>query len=122
MRVSWHTYAVYYTDGMLGVYNPSFIVGIKRFDSCSDIPLAKELVKILSSKGSNHKLREIWLGGGGNNGLRCQEMTRKSIEHKVVVKRGVDLGNGRRVWGRLSSTFSLSLNFSNIIVFINCTF
>jgi len=104
-RISWHTYAVYYKDGILAVYDPSFIAGIKRFDSCSGIPLAKELVKILRSKGSNHKLREIWLGGGGNNGLRCQEMTRKWIEHEVVVKRGVDLGNWDKRVGWIKQYF-----------------
>ena len=58
--------------------------------------MAKELVKALKGKKANHKVTELWFGGGGNNGRDCQEMTRSWIQRGVSYKKGKGFGN----WGR----------------------
>jgi len=98
--VSWHTYVIYFQDGILGVYDPNFTADTTRFDACRGVPLVKELVKALRGRGTNRRITEVWFGGGGNRGTRCQEMTRKWIEYELVIPRGEDLGkwNGRKGW------------------------
>jgi len=90
---SWHTYAIFHRDGVLGVYDPSYIPGTRIFDSCTRIPLLKHLVKTLRGTATNRTITEIWIGGGGNNGRECQEMTRKWVAHEIGDSMGLDLGN-----------------------------
>ena len=40
--VSWHTYAIFYKEGILGIYDPGFIPQTDRFDSCTNIALRSE--------------------------------------------------------------------------------
>jgi len=103
-RISWHVYAIYYKDGVLGIYDPSLAPSTERLASCNGITLAKALVKSLKGKGSNRKLTEVWCGGGGHDGTKCQEMTRKWIVEEIVTKGGVDLGNWdqRDGWTKVS--------------------
>jgi len=95
--VSWHTYAVIYKDGVLGVYDSSFVKGRKTFQSCRGVAFVKGFVKALKGK---RKVTEIWFGGGGNKGTDCQEMTRMWIEREIVYQKGANLGNWcqRRGW------------------------
>ena len=69
--VYWHAYAIFYERGVLAVYDPSFDQGNKDLHSCTGVTLAKELVKALKGKKANHKVTEVWFGGGGNNGRDC---------------------------------------------------
>lgn len=98
----WHIYATFYQHGILGIYDPSFVPGTTTLDSCSGIQLVKQIVKVLRGKATNRTIREIWIGGGGNNGTMCQEMTRRWIYYEIEVMRGADLGNWEeRGWTRL---------------------
>jgi len=99
--VVWHTYAIYFQDGILGVYDPDFVPVTQRLDACCGVPLVKELVKALRGRGS--KVTEVWFGGGGNSGERGQEMTREWIEHELVSRKGEDLGKWeeREGWVKL---------------------
>jgi len=94
---SWHTYAIFYRDGVLGVYDPSYIHGTRIFDLGTRISLLKHLVKALHGTATNHTITEIWIGGGGNNSRECQEMTRKWVAHEIGDRMGLDLGN-REEW------------------------
>ena len=66
--------------------------------------MVKELVKAFKGSGTNRTLNELWFGGGGNDGTRCQEMTRNWIENEVWLKGGRDLGNWnqREGWTRVT--------------------
>ena len=99
----WHTYAVFYRNGILAVYDPNFIRGTETFHSCTGVPLVKQLVEALRGKRTNRKVTEIWFGGGGNRSTRCQEMTRKWVEWEIGVKDGANLGNWekRKGWVKL---------------------
>ena len=102
--VDYHTYAIFSQAGILGIFDPSFQSGVETFDGCTEIALAKALVKSLKAKGSKRKIQEVWIGGGGNKGTRCQEMTRKWLEEEIQVHRGSKLGNWqeRAGWIRVS--------------------
>ncbi|KAG0127540.1 hypothetical protein HOY82DRAFT_541894 [Tuber indicum] len=92
--ISWHTYAIFYKDRVLGVYDPSFNPQTEMFHSCTGVPLVKGLVKAFRGKGTTRKISEIWFGGGGGDGeTDSQEMTRRWIEEEIVVQRGANLGN-----------------------------
>ena len=98
----WHVYAIFYQQGILAIYDPSFEAGTCILDSCTGIKLAKNIVKALLGKSTNRSIRELWIGGGGNDGTLCQEMTRRWIFHEIEVMRGADLGNWEeRGWTRL---------------------
>jgi len=75
--LSWHTYVIYFQEGILDVYNLNFAPDTNRFDACHGVPLVKVLVKELSGRGTNRRIIEIWFDGGGNRGMRCQEITQK---------------------------------------------
>lgn len=102
---TWHAYAIYYEHGVLAVYDPSYIPGTASLKSCIGIPLLKELVKALKGNGSRRTLREVWLGGGGNDGVSCQEMTRDWVENELYFKRGQDLGNWNECKGWTKVSF-----------------
>ena len=93
---NWHTYAIFYRNGILGIYDPSLIPGVEVLDDCLGISLAHNLIRSLRGSKSNRTITEVWIGGGGNNGEECQEMTRNWVEHEVCVRGGHDLGN----WGQ----------------------
>jgi len=99
-----HTYAIFYQAGILGMFHPSFQSGVETFDGCTGIAPAKALVKSLKAKGSKRKIQEVWIGGGGNKGTRCQEMTTKWLEEEIQVHMGFKLGNWqeRAGWIRVS--------------------
>jgi len=101
--VVWHTYALYFQDGILGVYDPNFVTGTQTLDACCGVPLVKELVKAFRGRGTNRKITEVWFGGGGNQGKRGQEMTRKWIKYELASRKGEDLGKweGRKGWVKL---------------------
>jgi len=103
--VSWHTYAIFYKDGILAIYDPGFIPRTDRFDSCTNIALAKALVKSLKGKGTNRRITEIWIGGGGNKGTRCQEMTRKWLEQEINIAKGEELGDWKERAGWMRVLF-----------------
>jgi len=90
---SWHTYAIYYENSVLAVYDPSYILGTDRHKACTGVALLKELVKAFKARATTRTLSEIWFGGGGNDGVSCQEMTRDWVENEIIFKRGRDLGN-----------------------------
>lgn len=100
----WHAYAIHYEYGILAVYDPSYIPGNQSLKACTGVPLVKELIKALKGTGSPRTLNEVWFGGGGNDGLRCQEMTRAWVENEVYFKRGKELGNWkeREGWTKVS--------------------
>jgi len=97
--VAWHTYAIHFQHGILAIYDPNFVPGTQRLSACQGIPLAKELVKALKGKRSNRRLHEVWVGGGGNRRVSCQEMTRRWVEDEIIIKRGADLGAWERQAG-----------------------
>ncbi|RPB04358.1 hypothetical protein L873DRAFT_1786195 [Choiromyces venosus 120613-1] len=90
---SWYIYAIVYRNGVLAVYDPSFIPGTSMLISCTRVPLLKAVVKAFRAGKARRKLMEIWFGGGGNDGRNCQEMTRKWIEEEIIIKNGKDLDN-----------------------------
>ncbi|RPB00681.1 hypothetical protein L873DRAFT_1896321 [Choiromyces venosus 120613-1] len=94
--VSWHTYVIFYKNGVLAVYDPSFTPGTTHFDSCNGVSLVKGLVKAFRGRSTNRRVTEIWFGGGCNDGTNCQEMTRRWIEQEIVINEGADLGNWDR--------------------------
>lgn len=55
--------------------------------------MEKNFVKAFKENSSKRTLREVWLGGGGNDGVCYQEMTRDWVENKFYLKRRQDLGN-----------------------------
>lgn len=99
----WHVYATFYQHGILGIYDPSYIPGTRTLDACIGIQLVKRIIKMLRSKKTNRTITEVWIGGGGNDGRSCQEMTRRWIYNEIEVLRGADLGNweGRLDWTKL---------------------
>ncbi|RPA96553.1 hypothetical protein L873DRAFT_1924498 [Choiromyces venosus 120613-1] len=90
---SWHIYVIVYRNGVLAVYDPSFIPGTSTLISCTGVPLLKAVVKAFRAEKAHHKHMEIWFGGGGNDGRNCQEMTRKWIEEEIIIKNGKDVDN-----------------------------
>jgi len=91
--VNWHTYAIFYQNRILAIYDPNMDATSARLDSCQGIPLVKGLVKAFRVKGSGRKVEEVWIGGGGNRKVSCQEMTRKWIAEEISGGRGVGLGD-----------------------------
>jgi hypothetical protein len=91
--ISWHTYAIFYRNRILGIYDPSFIPGTSHFHSCTGISLVRHLVSSLHGGSKSRKVSEIWIGGGGNDGTQCQEMTRQWVENEVSIQNGNNLGN-----------------------------
>lgn len=95
--VSWHTYAVFFQKGILGVYDPSFIPGTENLAACKGITFVKRLLRIM--REINFVVSEIWFSGGGNDGTQCQEMTRAWIENEVCVQHCHNLGNWNKSKG-----------------------
>jgi len=102
---AWHVYAIYYENGVLGVYDPSYIPGTTSVKYCAGVPLIKELIKALKGRGTFRTLSEVWFGGGGNDGISCQEMTRAWVENEVYFKMGRDLGNWEECEGWTKVSF-----------------
>jgi hypothetical protein len=98
----WHTYAVFYQHGIIGVYDPSFTYHVDKpkLKNRNGVPLLRYFISQLQKKGSRRSINSIWFGGGGNNGRECQEMTRKWIYEEIFLKDGKDLGNwkSRKGW------------------------
>jgi len=75
--VNWHTYAIFYQRRILAIYDPNLDPTSEHFETCQNIALVKGLVKAFKAKGSGRKEEEIWIGGGGNRKVSCQEMASK---------------------------------------------
>ena len=94
-QVPWHTYVVFYRDGVIGVYDPSFSHSVDRpkLKNQKGVPLLSYFITMLRIKGSRFRLSSLWFGGGGNDGTMCQEMSRRWVFEEVCVKGGRDLGS-----------------------------
>jgi len=101
--MDWHIYAVFYKGGILAVYDPNFVAGTEKLDTCTGVPLLKGLIRALCANSATRKVTQVWFGGGTNQGIHCQEMTRAWIEDEIVAKRGGELGiwENREGWVRL---------------------
>lgn len=103
--IAWHTYAIFYRNRILGIYDPSYVAGTKLFNSCGEISLVKGMVESYKGSGGSRKVLEIWIGGGGNDGIQCQEMTRIWVENEICIQGGVNLGNWDQRQGWVKTQF-----------------
>jgi hypothetical protein len=91
--IDWHAYVIYYQNGLLAVYDPSFNPEKKNISGCQGVILLKALIMMLKGKKTGRRISSLWIGGGGNDGTRCQEMCRSWIYQEICVKKGHDLQN-----------------------------
>ncbi|RPB08230.1 hypothetical protein P167DRAFT_596717 [Morchella conica CCBAS932] len=100
-RVWWHCVVAYWRDGVWGVYDPSFAGGEGGLRGMEGMRLFRDMLEVMREDGL--VVDEVWVGGGGNEGGECAEMSRRWVQEEVVVKRGVELGRweGRVGWVRV---------------------
>jgi len=91
--VNSHTYAIYYQNRILAIYDSNLDATSAHLDSWQGIPCVKGSVKAFRVNGSGRKVEEVWIGGGGNRKVSCQEMTRKWIAEEISGSRSVGLGD-----------------------------
>lgn len=101
----WHTYAIFWKDGVLGLYDPSLDPDAKvgRLKGLFGVKLLTYLIADMKENGM--AVNEMWAGGGGNTSDNCQEMTRAWINEELAPeeKAGKELGmwEGREGWRRI---------------------
>jgi hypothetical protein len=99
---SWHCFAIHIRKGCMAIYDPDFddTASYTRLREVSGLNLALQLVQRL--KRLSRALKEVWVGGGGNSELQCQEMCRAWLHQEIVVAGGQNLQNWeQRGWTKL---------------------
>lgn len=100
----WHIVAVHVKDGVIGIYDSSFVQApqSRRLNHMKGIRLVHRFVTALRRR---IRVKDIWIGGGGNVDAQCADMTREWVVREVYHKHGADLGN----WATRSGWVKLKL-------------
>jgi hypothetical protein len=96
---SWHTMVVHLKGGEMEIYDPNFKHKVNKTQISTQTNMSTIRAFISALKKLNKKLDCVYVGGGGNTGLRCNEMCRQWLEDQIIGHRGGNIGNWKEYRG-----------------------
>ena len=94
---------MYVQHGVVGIYDPSYVEDIKtvRLRDIPGIPMALKM--LYEIRKARYTVNEVWIGGGGNLGNDCMELSRQWMYEEIVNKSGNELGKWQeRDWKKVN--------------------
>jgi hypothetical protein len=104
---NWHSMVVCIKDGVVAIYDPSYIankaVAIPQVASLRNMNLVMNFLRTLRKKGYTVS-DYVFVSGGGNDGRKCNEMCRLWLIDQLIIQGGRNIWNWEALgWDKYTS-------------------